>query len=590
MTAFQEHWNQEIENLLNELDAPNSLFCNIADTLKDSLRTGIYPNQVINALRIGLSIQAGHKNMALVAPMQSGKSGTIYFLCNYILPAIGFIRKYESILFVTSMRDTDLYNQNRNNLEKDYYDASKRKWEPSNIQVMKMSDFFNHPNPHKVVNELDVQLIVRDEDQYGCGEESSFDFAFFETLRNKITDIKLLAVSATPYDILDAQVKGEAEIDVIEGVRPPQYYGISEMLRDDLIEDLPKSFKPLQSQGKGEDIIYNIHPKVEEYVRHLIGFENGLGIIRESNTQRAIELRKLLVQEYKKCCDVIVIGSDSNCDYSINEGIHQVSKLVQKRGKKVVLIVVQALTAGKDLGTLKEKVRFGIEPRDKQVANGSQGITGRFCGYHNNRDFKLMASLPLLEHYAQFEQDWEVFGDDEWKNQLFNQNIKSLSTHTKLINSQSEGVFTPICEITTISIENLFSEEAREKLNFINDSGYQRLLDFFDMNFYHAEVKGTRFNQKGVTVRIASNYNSKSNRVFKNWNCRLQDNFVNIFFKKQHYEFGILISNYPVDDDRNTLGFCGIKIIRSGTREWRNQISQTENGSMYVLKKPLIDS
>ena len=37
---------------------------------------------------------------------------------------------------------------------------------------------FNHPNPHKVVNEFDVQLIVRDEDQYGCGDESSFQVAF----------------------------------------------------------------------------------------------------------------------------------------------------------------------------------------------------------------------------------------------------------------------------------------------------------------------------------------------------------------------------------------------------------------------------
>ena len=29
-----------------------------------------------------------------------------------------------------------------------------------------------------------VVLIIRDEDQYGCGKESSFDYGFFKNLRN----------------------------------------------------------------------------------------------------------------------------------------------------------------------------------------------------------------------------------------------------------------------------------------------------------------------------------------------------------------------------------------------------------------------
>ena len=89
MTTYQKHWNAEIENLLNELGAPKSLEENIIDTLNNAKRTGIFPNQIINALRLGLSIKEGHQNMAFVASMQSGKSGTVYFLCNYVLPAIG---------------------------------------------------------------------------------------------------------------------------------------------------------------------------------------------------------------------------------------------------------------------------------------------------------------------------------------------------------------------------------------------------------------------------------------------------------------------------------------------------------------------
>lgn len=581
MTAYQKHWNAEIETLLNQLDAPQSLEENIIDTLNNAKRTGIFPNQIINALRLGLSIKEGNQNMAFVASMQSGKSGTIYFLCNYVLPAIGLIHEYESILFVTSMRDTDLYDQNCRVLHREYYDAATGEMKSSNLKVMKMSDFFNHQNPHKVVNEFDVQLIVRDEDQYGCGDESSFQLAFFNELRRRISDIKLLSVSATPYDILDAQYSGDADVDVIVGVRPPEYYGISEMLQDGLIEDIPCEFRPLQAKGEGEDIEYSVHPKVDEYINHLTTFESGLGIIRESNTSRALELRRLLKSQYKSQCSIVAIGSDSACDFNINEGIKEVSSLILKRGQRVVLIIVQALSAGKDLGILKEKVRFGIELRDKQLANGAQGITGRFCGYHNNRNFKLMASLSLLSHYAQFEQDWEIFADDEWRNELYNNNVRGLSTHTKFLNAQREGIFTPIIETEYVAYEDLITEEGREKLNFIDNDAYHRLLDYFEPAFYDVLTKGTRFKQKGVTVRISSNYNQESNRVYRNWNCDIGDDFGSVFFKKNQYEYGLLISNFPKDDERNTLGLAGVKIIRSGKKEHRSQHTIIHNGSMY---------
>ena len=41
MTAYQKHWNSEIETLLKELDAPLALEENIIDTLNNSRRTGI---------------------------------------------------------------------------------------------------------------------------------------------------------------------------------------------------------------------------------------------------------------------------------------------------------------------------------------------------------------------------------------------------------------------------------------------------------------------------------------------------------------------------------------------------------------------
>lgn len=577
MTTYQEFWNKEIENLLAELQTPESLRLNIVDTLNNSGRTGVYENQIINALRIGLAIKEGNLNTAFVASMQSGKSGTIYFLCNYVLPAIGFLGEREHIIFVTSMRDTDLFVQNVDNLEKDYYDVTLRKSLPSRIKVFKMDQFFKRPNPGKVVRDFRVKLIVRDEDQYGCGSDSSFDIAFHQFLRKELKEIHLLAVSATPYDILHAHFNGEAEVEVVEGVRTPTYYGITEMLRDGLIENLPLDFSTLQKNG--DDFL--IHPSIIGLIDHLNSFEDGLGIIRESNTGKAAILREKIKEIYNKDIEVLLIGSNGLCDYSIDEGLATVRSLVLSQGKRVVLIVVQALSAGKDLGMLKEKVRFGIETRDKQLANGAQGITGRFCGYHNNRSFKILAAVDLLEHYSAFEMDWEIFSDSDWNSTLLEADVRGLTTQTRFQVTQQAGTFIHIDEIVTIPFEQLCSDEGRRKLDFLEDSHYDKLTSFFEPENYENSTKGMRLGAKDVTIRLASSYGEQDNRVYKYWDADKSKDFGNVFFKKNTYEYGILISNYPLNHEKNQIGFCGIKIFKVGEIEEREEIVDVENSSMY---------
>ena len=65
MTTYQKHWNAEIETLLNELNAPQSLEENIIDTLQNARRTGIFPNQIINALRHWFVYQGGKSKYGL---------------------------------------------------------------------------------------------------------------------------------------------------------------------------------------------------------------------------------------------------------------------------------------------------------------------------------------------------------------------------------------------------------------------------------------------------------------------------------------------------------------------------------------------
>ena len=98
------------------------------------------------------------------------------------------------------------------------------------------------------------------------------------------------------------------------------------------------------------------------------------------------------------------------------------------------------------------------------------------------------------------------------------------------------------------------------------------------------DTKGTRFGQEGVTIRMASSYRAGDNRVFKNWkNSFVGADFGSIMFKKQEYAYGILISNYPIDDERNELGFCGIKVLESSVPVYVEQETFTDNTSMYIL-------
>ena len=68
-----------------------------------------------------------------------------------------------------------------------------------------------------------------------------------------------------------------------------------------------------------------------------------------------------------------------------------------------------------------------------------------------------MASFELLNHYSKFEQDWEVFADPDWRNDLFNAKVRALSTHTKFVKNQSQGVFTPVENIEFIPYDELIT-------------------------------------------------------------------------------------------------------------------------------------
>lgn len=497
--------------------------------------------------------------------MQSGKTGTIKHLCNLILPEIGFLKENESVMFLTSMRDTDLRDQNVRSLEA----------EDSNIFVVPMHKFQRYGL--KDVQRYNVKLIIRDEDQYGAGKESSFDDGFFKNVRVANHSIPLLSVSATPFDIIQAASQG-LDVEVILGERNPSYYGITEMLYDKSIIDLPDKYNHLRATDNGKK---TLSYEIQNSISHLKSFSKGVGIIRASKTKEAILLKEEILKIHRNI-EVVVVGCQDDCDLPIRDGIKLIPRKIKFQEVHVILIVINALSAGKDLKALKESIRFVIETRKTQLANCAQGLPGRCCGYHNNRDIMIYANKTILEHFADFENNPEVMYDEEWVNELFfDEKVRSLSSQTKFQLEQKEGEFFPVTKTYTISIEDLFSAESEEILSFMNQEKLGKLALYFEESCYDQKQRVGGLGDTNIQLRVASNY-IRNNAVYRYWNRDTDDNFKSIFVHNRiQNKYGILLSNFPVSDPRNDLGFCGIKVFESGEMKYQKRMATTLNQSMY---------
>ena len=563
-TTILKQEKNELKELLSTLKLDNKFEKKIFQKLRYD--DNYHINEVINALRIGKELINGAINNAFLAPMQSGKTGTIKHLCNLILPAIGFINDDESILFLTSMTDKDLKEQNMRALEG--YD--------SKIFVMPMHRFKS--SGILEIKKNKVKLIVRDEDQYGCGKDSSFDISFFGNARELDPDIPLLSVSATPFDVLDAKTKN-IKVNLIEGMRHENYFGVTEMLNNGLVTDLPNNYQHFKVQNDSSII----SSEIQKSIFHLRKYESGIGIIRCSDTKQALELKSHLSGLNKEGFETILIGCKTDItDYSIQQGLSVLPRKIRVEKKKIILLVIHALSAGKDLKKLKNDVKFIIETRKTQVANCVQGLPGRICGYHLNRDILIFANKTILEYFSDFENNTSLYNDEEWINELyFDEKVKTISTQTRLSLEQKEGFYNPIEYVVEISVEDLFNSSGEKHLDFLNPKEYEKLLMYFEKDQYDNKIKVGGLQNSEIQLRVASNY-KQYNTVFKSWKKTLGDNFRGLFSHKNKMpKFGILISNYPVGDKRNKINFCGVKLFVPGEEIHLNRLSKTTNHSMY---------
>jgi len=564
--------------ILERINASKSFIKGIKSVISSEF-TGIFENQLTNALAIAESLLNRNEITALVASMQSGKTDTAFTLGNYILPELDLLNDNETVLFITSMTDTTLYHQNKISLEKEYYSFKDEKFISSKIRVEKMKDFNRFGA--QIIKNFNVKYIVRDEDQYGCGQESSFDLVYFQELKKVFKKLPLVAISATPFDLLDSKVKSN-EVELIHGERPKNYFGISEMIKEGNIYDLPEKYKPIKVRFiKNKKKVF-IHEIITNSIEYLLRQDDGYGIIRVGSTKEGDILKKELIKHSKEKHKVMMIGSRNECDYDIESGLKLLHNEVIRKRNKVVLIVMQALTAGKNLGKLKEYFRFGIESRKSQLANGAQGIPGRICGYHENRNFILYANKTLLAHYCEFENDPEIYADEDWKYFLLRfGKIKSLSTHTGLERSQNEGFHSKIADIKTFGVDDIYSCEFENDLGFLDKKAIEKLRNYFAKEYYESSSKQYSLSNN-CSTRLASSYEDP-HRLYREWDNEIGENFTKTFFRgAKKVKYGILISNYPQTHEKNNINFCGIRVFVSGDYYFQSHITSTVNKSMYI--------
>ena len=370
------------------------------------------------------------------APMQFGKTGTLYYLVNGLLRAL--LKPGENVVFMTAMSDTALLIQNKSNLQDKDFAWKNGKKVKSKIIVTRMNPDFKE-KAEQIIKDFKVKYLIFDECDYGTGKKSLFNKSFFSRLKKNNFDVKLILMSATPYCALNAVMTGELDAAVVEANPSSNYFGVGKMLELGMVRDVRNIDNATGNNEKipyrlirREDASFSLTNEFQTDLEWFLTQEGGgLAIVRAKNTTEAHFVRDICNGLYKGKIESIAIGthSDSIKETLGNNSLALRNKIVYN-GDKILLVVVNALAAGKDLGDLKEYTRLIVENRKSAIANGSQGLVGRLCGYHENRNIRIIASIDVLENYVQLQMNWKLIGEPSFIDKT-NELRLNLSTQLK---------------------------------------------------------------------------------------------------------------------------------------------------------------
>jgi len=364
----------------------------------------IYENQHKTADKIINSIKLGHRRIHVLAPTQSGKTGVIVSLANKM--------KNKNFILTSGMMDNHLYEQNGNIAEN----------HTSNVFAMKIDQLLKHPNPHSIIREMSVKIIVVDENHYGIGINSRVDNFINELLSMKL-NVTIIWLGATGYQLVNSDLID----DTIQMNIPSNYFGCGQILNLPKLKD-SKGFKfTIDADSKlrkkvGIDYGFSLSNEFLNELDYLKSFKTGLGIIRVPQINIAENL-KVAIGNAIPYFRVVVATSKSRI--GIKSTIRKAKVLSSQM--RVVLIVVGGLKAGVDLGEEKNNIRFVIETYKTKSAV-TQGLVGRISGYHENRDISIVADKSAIELQAAYENDYRCI-NEEYLKEMFESGTHRLATN-----------------------------------------------------------------------------------------------------------------------------------------------------------------
>lgn len=434
----------------------------------------IYSNQEETAQMVLNSINLGNKRIHVVAPTQSGKTGTIIHLAH--------LMEDKNFILTSGMMENHLFNQN-SYIAENYAD---------NIKAIKVHELLKHPNPKSIVEKLEIDIIVIDESHYGVGQESRLD-KLINFLSSKCPELIIIWVGATGYQLIHSDVID----DTIQMIVPKEYYGVSDIIKSDKFID-NDSFTYLDVVSKDirdkVEIDYGavINQDFKKVLLYFKSFNNGLGIIR-TNKKDTAEIIKVALNNSYPYAKVLVATSDTGISDTVKD-----AQMISRK-KRVILIVVQGLKAGVDLGETKSSVRFVIETY-KTMSAVTQGLIGRVCGYHENRDCLIVSNRKALELQAKYENDYRVINDD-FLQELFGLGNTRLAANL-ILGSKRQ-----------YKSDDYYGGKVY-KLNNINEMNFNMFGNYTEDYFYNVRkvMKSILKEQGNYTVK-RTDHPSKDNRI-----------------------------------------------------------------------------
>ena len=289
-----------------------------------------------------------HQSVILVAPMQSGKTTT------YFDVAIKTLNKcvVKKVVIFSGNRETMLRDQT---IER----VSKNEILKDVTEVVWGTDLKKY-NPNLFIN----TLYIWDESHYGQSDDQEVDkfcakCGICPSGIDSLHGVYCLSVSATPFsEVIDVHEEESNKVVIFQ--KPPKsYYGIKDMLKNDLIQSFDD---------------YSI--KMEELVCELSrSNEPKIGMFRlreDGKGENKLTILNRICDNYNISCKL----------YDKDAGDEALTNAIEEKPTKSHVIIVKGkLKMGK---TIKDKrnVLFCMETAKKSNSDTLlQGLMGRFCGY-----------------------------------------------------------------------------------------------------------------------------------------------------------------------------------------------------------------